>query len=109
MSTELLPRADDPHPDDQTILLVDDDINNLTILAEYLRGHSFAITVARSGEKALEQVRLASPDLILLEVVLPGIDGFEICRRLKAHPATHDIPVIFVTTLSNPADTLAGF
>lgn len=92
-----------------TILLVDDNITNLKVAVEHLRAYHFRILTARTGEVGLERAQLAQPDLILLDVQLPGIDGFETCRRLKADPATREIPVIFMTVLTNVEDKLAGF
>ncbi len=92
-----------------SILLVDDTPTNLEILVGYFSDSGFDVSVATSGEGALEQVAESRPDLILLDVMMPGMDGFETCRRLKADPATKDIPVIFMTALSETADKLKGF
>src|SRR5919206_4005578 len=98
------------HPDaKQVVLLVDDTIINLKVAVEDLRAHSLNVITARSGEAALDRARFARPDLILLDVDLPGIDGFETCRRLKADAATHDIPVIFMTALADLEDKVRGF
>ena len=83
-----------------TILVVDDNPTNLGIFLEYLEESGFEVSVARSGESALRQLEYFQPDLILLDVMMPGIDGFETCRRLKKSEATRDIPVIFMTALS---------
>ncbi len=92
-----------------TILIVDDTPANLRVLVDYLPQQGFKVLVARSGEQALEQVRHAHPDLILLDVVMPGLDGFETCRRLKADPRTREIPIIFMTALSDTSDKIRGF
>lgn len=92
-----------------SILIVDDMPVNIDVLFKYLDEKGFRVFVARDGESALEQVPLAEPDLILLDVVMPGIDGFETCRRLKAEPATGQIPVIFMTALSETVDKVKGF
>lgn len=91
------------------ILLVDDNIANLKMAVEDLKAHELEVIIARSGEAALERARYARPDLILLDVALPGIDGFETCRRLKANATTQAIPVIFMTALSDVEDKVRGF
>lgn len=83
------------------VLLVDDDPQSLKLLSDALLGQPFAIAVAIDGEMALRQVRREPPDLILLDAVMPGLDGFEVCRRLQADPATRDIPIIFMTSLTD--------
>lgn len=92
-----------------SILIIDDTPANLGVAMEYLGDHGFEVGVARSGEAGLKRVATAPTDLILLDVMMPGIDGFETCRRLKANPATADIPVIFMTALSDAEDTIRGF
>lgn len=91
------------------ILIVDDTPVNLSIVVEFLQSVGFGIRIARSGEKALERVRYNHPDIILLDVLMPGIDGFETCRLLKAKKATKDIPVIFMTSLTSVEDKVKGF
>ncbi len=92
-----------------TILVVanTDDAQNL--LLEYLRGSGFRVTLAKNGESALDAARLSPPDIILLDVQLPGIDGFETCRRLKAQPETAAIPLIFITAQTGTIDKVRGF
>jgi CheY-like chemotaxis protein len=90
------------------ILVVDDNSNNLKVLADVLRAAGHRILVANSGESALEKLQQISPNLILLDVMMPGIDGFETCRRLKASETTRDIPVIFTTALSDAIDRVKG-
>lgn len=90
------------------ILLVDDTPTNLKVLAEALQGQGWKTLMAADGESALEQVAYRRPDLILLDVMMPGMDGFETCRRLKANPHSQDIPVIFMTALSDPLDQVRG-
>ncbi len=89
---------------DYSILIVDDVPVNLAVLVDYLTEYGFNIRIARRGETALQRVHYDAPDLILLDILLPGIDGFETCRRLKADPATAEIPVIFMTSLASAAD-----
>ncbi len=91
------------------ILAVDDSPTNLHALTDYLSGFDFDILAAADGEAALETCRRAAPDVVLLDVILPGIDGFETCRRLKAAEDTKDIPVIFMTSLNRSADKVKGF
>lgn len=90
------------------ILLVDDNPNNLKVLFEAIQGHGWKALMATNGELAIEQAEYAKPDLILLDVMMPGIDGFEACRRLKANSITQDIPVIFMTALSDTTDKVKG-
>jgi signal transduction histidine kinase len=90
------------------ILLVDDNPNNLKVLSEAIHGHSWKVLMATDGESAIEQAEYAHPDLIILDVMMPGIDGFETCRRLKANPNTQHIPVIFMTALSDTFDKVKG-
>ena len=94
---------------EHVILLVDDNPANLGALSDHLKGYGFRILVAQSGESALEMVQHVWPDIILLDVVMPGIDGFETCRRLKANETTKDIPVIFMTVLTGTEDKVKGF
>ena len=94
---------------DYSILLVDDTPNNLDVLVDFLQAYGFNLRIARSGESALRRVGYDAPSLILLDVLLPGIDGFETCRQLQAEPATRDIPIIFMTSLANAEDKVRGF
>jgi signal transduction histidine kinase len=91
-----------------SILVVDDTPTNLKVLFELLNQSGFKVSIAKSGESALEKVHHALPDLILLDVMMPGIDGFETCRRLQADVKTKDIPVIFMTVLSDVVDKVKG-
>ena len=97
------------HLEESKILIVDDVPANLDLLRQTLESKAYNIFVAPSGELALSIVRRAVPDLILLDVVMPGMDGFETCRRLKANPTTADIPVIFLTAKGEPDSVLEGF
>jgi len=92
-----------------TILIVDDNPTNLGVFLEHLEETGFEVSVARSGEGAIRQLEHFRPDLILLDVMMPGIDGFETCRQLKKNAATRDIPVIFMTALTDPVDKVKGF
>ena len=96
-------------PERPKILMVDDVPSNLKILSVFLRTNNFEVLVAEDGQRALEIVELDCPHLILLDIMMPGIDGFETCKRLKANPKTQDIPVIFMTALSDTMDKVKGF
>lgn len=98
--------AERPSP---TILIVDDTPANLGVIVESLEGHGFRVVVAQRGEEALQRANYVQPDLVLLDVMMPGLNGFEICRRLKAQPGTQDIPVIFMTSLASIEDKVTGF
>ena len=91
------------------ILIVDDKSNNIEILFDVMQIHGHRVLVANSGESALNKVQILPPDLILLDIMMPGMDGFETCRRLKADRKTKDIPIIFMTALANTADKIKGF
>ncbi|MBN3959589.1 hybrid sensor histidine kinase/response regulator [Nostoc sp. NMS8] len=91
------------------VLIVDDNPANLQVLSSFLDQSSFEVWAARSGEKALQRLENNDlPDLILLDVMMPGIDGFETCKQLKSNPRVQDIPVIFMTALSETADKVKG-
>ncbi|MEJ2659315.1 MAG: response regulator, partial [Desulfobacteraceae bacterium] len=91
------------------ILVVDDATANLQFLTNLLTTHGFMVHPASDGELALEFVRITLPDLILLDIRLPGMDGFEVCRRLKADARTRSIPVIFISILEDEGDKVKGF
>lgn len=92
-----------------TILIVDDHPANLSVVVDHLEDAGLQVAVAQGGEEALKRAEFIQPDLILLDVMMPGIDGFETCRRLKANAATHAIPVIFMTALADIQDKVAAF
>ncbi|MEB3214273.1 MAG: response regulator [Leptolyngbyaceae bacterium] len=94
--------------DKDLILVVDDNPANIKVLFDFLQGSSFRVFVAKSGESALEKIEETTPDLILLDILMPGIDGFETCKRLKENPKTKNIPVIFMTALSEASDKVKG-
>ena len=91
------------------ILIVDDESENSNVLFDALQAARFRVLVAPDGELALRQSAAALPDLILLDVMMPGLDGFEVCRRLKANAATSAIPVIFMTVLAEASDKVRAF
>ncbi|CDI02850.1 PAS modulated sigma54 specific transcriptional regulator, Fis family [Candidatus Competibacter denitrificans Run_A_D11] len=90
------------------VLMVDDTPANLGVLYEVLSAAGYSVLVAEDGESALERAAYAQPDLILLDVMMPGIDGFETCRRLKEQPETQAIPIIFMSALSDTVDKIRG-
>ncbi|SDS67642.1 putative two-component system response regulator [Halopseudomonas sabulinigri] len=92
----------------RTLLLVDDEPSNLHVLRHILQD-DYRLLFARDGERALELAGTERPDLILLDVMMPGMTGYQVCERLKANPLTDSIPVIFVTALSNVEDEIRGF
>ncbi len=92
-----------------TVLIVDDTPENLGFLFEYLEECGFKVLVALDGEEALSYSQQTDPDLILLDVLMPGIDGFDTCAKLKEAPETRDIPVIFMSALSDSQEKLRGF
>ncbi|CBN54182.1 MULTISPECIES: hybrid sensor histidine kinase/response regulator [Kamptonema] len=94
--------------EEQSILIVDDNPNNLEVLAHILTDVGYQVSVAIDGETAIEQVEYHQPELILLDIMMPGIDGFETCRRLKANPLTCEIPIIFLTALSDSNNKVNG-
>ena len=91
------------------ILLVDDTVENLRVLAGMLTTNGFDVRPVTSGHDALNAVAHATPDLILLDVMMPDMDGFEVCARLKSSPRTRDIPVIFLTALNEMDHKIRGF
>jgi len=93
----------------QTVLIVDDNMVNLGLITHALEEANFEIMTAQNGEDGIYKARLGKPDLILLDVMMPQLDGFETCRRLKAELETQEIPVIFMTALSGVEDKIKGF
>jgi len=92
-----------------TILVVDDSPTLLLALLDHLSRHGFLVVLAHDAKEGMMRAILAQPDLILLDIVMPGLDGFEACRRLKAENLTQDIPVIFMTGLSDAKQIVSGF
>ena len=82
---------------DRTILVVDDEPVNIQVLSRKLKLEGLGVLTARNGQEGLELARSGSPDLILLDIMMPGMDGFEVCQRLREDERTKSIPVIFVT------------
>ncbi len=94
---------------DVNILIVDDNPKNLQMLAAVLSQNKYRVVVAQNGLQAIKSIETIFPDLILLDVVMPEMDGFETCKRLKASPSMKDIPIIFLTARTEPEDILKGF
>ncbi|MBD2500199.1 hybrid sensor histidine kinase/response regulator [Anabaena azotica] len=95
-------------PINNSILIVDDIPTNIKVLFDILNQAGFRVTVAKNGQSALAKARKSLPNLILLDVMMPGIDGFETCRYLKADAKTKDIPIIFMTARSDTVDKVKG-
>jgi PAS domain S-box-containing protein len=95
--------------DKATILVVEDDRTNSDLILEYLKSTNFKVLMVQDGASALEQVKHTKPDIILLDVIMPGMDGFETCRRLKENKETKDIPVIFLSVVFGTKDKVKGF
>src|SRR4051794_32015235 len=90
------------------ILIVDDVTDNVEILVSLLRGE-YKLSVARDGESALRLDGTTAPDLVLLDIMMPGMDGYEVCRRLRAAPATRELPIMFLSALEDVAHKAQGF
>lgn len=93
----------------EVILIIDDNATNIGVIVDSLKGYGFETIVARNGSMGIQRAKYAHPDLILLDVLMPDMDGFETCRQLKADDDTRDIPVIFITALSSAEDKVKGF
>src|SRR5450756_752983 len=99
--------ADNPIPPEdrqqqlEQILLVDDNVTNLQVLHQTLDGRGYKLLVALNGASALAIAEKAKPSLILLDIMMPEMDGYEVCRRLKGNPALSDIPIIYLSALTD--------
>ncbi len=96
-------------PNSHVILVVDDALDSLRMLCEALAAEGYTVLAARDAEEALQRFELTVPDGVLLDAVMPGMDGFALCRRLKATPAWSHVPVVFMTGLSDTAQIVEGF
>ncbi|HEX3140615.1 MAG TPA: response regulator, partial [Rhizobacter sp.] len=112
------PRPDQPRPENarlpdrsasDVVLIVDDVPDNLSLLHDALEESGYTVLVATHGEAALQRAAQALPDVVLLDAVMPGLDGFEVARRLKAQPETAHIPIIFMTGLTETEHVVAAF
>lgn len=101
MDSEKLPQ--------DTLLIVDDVPANVSVLFDFFNHKGFKVLVAQDGKRAIKTVNTVLPDIVLLDVMMPGIDGFEVCRTLKSQPETRDIPIIFMTALTELVDKVKGF
>jgi DNA-binding response OmpR family regulator len=90
------------------ILIVEDDRDIADLIAHYLERAGHASTVVGNGADALSKARERAPDVLVLDLMLPGLDGLEVCRALRAHPATADVPIIMLTARADEADRVAG-
>ncbi len=88
----------------ETVLIVDDSPTQREMIAALLQNHNFAVWIAEDGAEALERAQQTSPDLILLDVLMPGMNGYEACRKLKGDPLTKDIPVVICSSKTTPID-----
>lgn len=96
-------------PPQDTLLIIDDMPENVMVLLHFLTNKGFTVLVAQDGEEGIETAEYTNPDLILLDVMMPGIDGFEVCDKLKSSDKLKDIPIIFMTALSDTVDKVKGF
>jgi two-component system cell cycle response regulator len=96
-------------PSVQEILIIDDQIENLRVLSEVLELNGYKVRKARDGKTALRNAQMLAPDLILMDIRMPDMDGYEVCQQLKAHPATQEIPIIFLSALHQTSDKVKAF
>ncbi|MFP4343754.1 MAG: adenylate/guanylate cyclase domain-containing protein [Anaerolineales bacterium] len=93
----------------ESILLIDDMPDNLELLTTLLVRHGYEVRTAANGKEALQTIEKKTPDLVLLDIMMPGMDGYEICEEIKTLPATENVPIIFLTVRSNPEDKMKAF
>jgi DNA-binding response OmpR family regulator len=91
------------------IMIVDDTPDNLRLLSQMLKQNEYKVHAVSSGEQALIAAEIAPPDLVLLDIMMPGMDGYTLCERLKAKPKTAKVPVIFISALNEPLDKVKAF
>jgi signal transduction histidine kinase len=92
-----------------TLLIVDDNPTNIKVLFDFLKEFGFRVLIAKDGETTLQRLEAARPDLILLDVMMPGMDGFETCKQIKLKPNFQDIPIVFMTALADAENKVKGF
>ncbi len=97
------------HKEDWSILVVDDNPDNLRLLTKLLNEHHFKVRLAPNGARALATIRKEAPDLVLLDIMMPGMDGFEVCRQLRADEQTAHIPIIFISAMHETIDKVKAF
>jgi len=93
----------------KTILVVDDDLRTLKLVGLVLNQEGYDVVAADSGEEALEKARAQDPDLIVLDVLMPGLNGYEVAQQLRADPATAGVPILMLTAKSDLNDRMTGF
>jgi len=86
------------------VLVADDNPQNADLLAEYLQASEFEVAIAADGEETLAQVKSFHPDVLLLDIMMPRLSGFEVCKRLKTDPASKNLPILMITALDQPSD-----
>lgn len=96
-------------PESMTVMIVDETRPNVLVLQRTFANTGYNISVSFNGEKALDLISKLKPDLILLDVMMPRLNGFEVCKLLKENPEVNDIPIIVITAMGMPKDVLAGF
>ncbi|OQW92612.1 MAG: hypothetical protein BWK79_14295 [Beggiatoa sp. IS2] len=109
MTADIKPNFGDFDYKSSSLLIIDDNPTNLGVMVNYLEEFGFDIMIARSGEQGIKRAQHTHPDIILLDVMMPGIDGFETCHRLKTDVTTQRIPIIFMTALTSTEDKVKGF
>ena len=92
-----------------SILVIDDDQNNLSVISDFLEENGFHVLVAIDGESGLQKAQYVLPDLILLDIIMPGLNGFDVCSDLKKNPETMQIPILFMTALTQTTEKIKGF
>lgn len=97
------------NPQDYTILVVDDIMTNVILLQAMLKHNKYKTITATSGTQAIEKIKEFKPDLVLLDVMMPDMNGYEVAKRVKSDPETNEIPIIFVTALNDPSSIVEGF
>jgi CheY-like chemotaxis protein len=102
LATSSVPPGNEPAP---RVLIADDNAQGVELLEAYLAGSGYEIATAADGEETLRKVKAWRPDLVLLDIMMPKISGFEVCKRLRADPATRDTAVLMVTALDQPSDS----
>ncbi len=93
----------------QTILVIEDEASTSKLLSHILRREGYQVHTARTGPEGLRLAHEVQPDLIILDIVLPGMDGYEVCRYLRADPDTEKVPILMLTAMGRPADQRVGF
>jgi len=101
--------VEEQNPETTTILVVEDNAVNLLMLKRILERAGYAVVTAETGQQALDIVGEAQPDMILLDIMMPGMDGYATCERLKAEPSTRDVPVIFISAITQVQDKVRAF